>query len=71
MGEKNRRESIFEEEEIASTREGGAKGQGADDLRENEFEELNATIDAIVWFPELRTENQYTQEAVPFTGAHN
>jgi len=38
--------------------EGGAKGQGVDYyLRENEFGELGATIDTIIWFPELRTES--------------
>jgi len=38
--------------------EGGAKGQDVDYyLRENEFGELNATIDTIAWFLELRTES--------------
>ena len=35
---------------LASGRGGGTKGRGT-------FEELNTTIDAIVWFPELRTES--------------
>ena len=35
---------------LASGRGGGTKGRGA-------FEGLDATIEAIVWFPELRTES--------------
>ena len=34
-----------------------ARGRGASGLRKDAFEELNATIDAIVWSPELITES--------------
>jgi hypothetical protein len=37
---------------LTSTREGGAKGQGIDNLREDEVK-----MDVIVRFPELRTES--------------
>jgi len=67
MEETDRRESIVEEGESCGIDEYkgrlGEGGQGSDDLRENEIEELNATIDAmIVWFPELEAKSQYTQE---------
>jgi len=39
------------------------RGQGFGDLREGGFEELDATVDAMVWFPELRMKSQYAQEA--------
>ena len=42
---------------LTSTREGGTKGQGFDDLQEDEFEELDVIIDAIIRLPELRTES--------------
>lgn len=38
---------------LTSAREDG-KREGFDELRESESEELNATIDTTVWFPELR-----------------
>jgi hypothetical protein len=63
MRETNRKKSA---ETSSSTREGGAKGQDFDDLREDEL-----SIDDIVRFPELRTESQHAQEVVPFTGAHS
>ena len=43
---------------VEAAREGRAKGQGFDDLQEDEFE-LDMTTDTIVRFPELGTENQY------------
>jgi len=71
----NRRESIVEEGESCGINEYkgrlGEGGQGFDDLRENEFEELNATIDTIVWSIELRARSQYTQEVAILSGAHN
>ena len=43
---------------LACRTEGGAKGQGVDYyLRENEFGELEATVDTIIWFLGLRTES--------------
>jgi len=35
---------------LKNAREGKVKGQGINDSREDEFEELSATIDTIVWF---------------------
>jgi hypothetical protein len=46
-------------------------GQGVADLWEDTVEELNATVDTTVWFPELRMKSQYAQEITPVTGAHN
>ena len=39
-----------------NARKGRAKGQGFDDLQEGEFEELSTIVEAIIRFPELRTE---------------
>ena len=67
MEEKNRRGSIAEGVS-ASKREGWEKRKGFNDLRENEFEELDGVI---VQFPELRGRSQYVQEITIFSGAHN
>ena len=41
-------------------------------MRENEFEEVDIIIDAIVrQFPEFRAESQYAQEIASFTEAHS
>jgi hypothetical protein len=61
----NKGENILGEEksnDFKQKKEGGGKGRGVADLWEGTFEELNATVDTIVWFPELRTKSQYTQE---------
>jgi hypothetical protein len=41
---------------LASTRGGVAKG-GVGDVQEGDLEELDAAVDAFIWFPELRTES--------------
>ena len=38
---------------FTTVRGGRAKGQGASGLQKDGFEELDATIEAAVWFPEL------------------
>ena len=55
MKEANRGEKRKKVAVSNSEREGGAKRQGFGDLREDAFEELDATIDTFVWFPELET----------------
>ena len=52
MEKANRRENIVEEKKVASTKEGGIKGRGVDDLKE-----LDAAINTFTQFPELRTES--------------
>ena len=61
----NKGENIVKEEsnDINERREGGGvKGQGGSGLRKDGFEEPNATVEAAIWFPELRTEHQYPKE---------
>ena len=52
-------DNILEEKESSEFKnpgDGGVKGQGFDDLREDELEELDVTVDAIVRFPEIKTD---------------
>jgi len=42
---------------LKNAREDGVRGQGFGDLWEDGFEELDATINPIIRFPELRTKS--------------
>jgi hypothetical protein len=42
---------------LTRTGEGGTKGQGFDDLYEDEFEELDTITDTAVRSPDLRTKS--------------
>ena len=48
----------------------GVRG-GISNLDEDPFEELDATANAFIQFPELRTKSQYTEEVAPLAWAHN
>ena len=70
----NKGENIVKEEsgDINERKEGdGVKGQGGSGLREYGFEELDATVEAAVRFPELRMEHQYPKKIASAIGAHN
>ena len=56
---------------LTSGRGEGAKGRGASGLRKDGFEELDATVEAAVRFPELRMEHQYPKKIASAIGAHN
>ena len=47
------------------------KGQGAGDSWGDRSEEIDATVDAIIRFPELRKPSQYTRAVASFPGAYH
>ena len=47
------------------------KGRGAGDSQGDTSEEIDATVDAIIRFPELRKPSQYTRAVAPFPRAYH
>jgi len=70
MEEKKKKQKKGHHRRVISTskREDWEKGQGPDDLRENEFEELDGVA---VQLPEFRVRSQYTQDMAICSEAHN